>query len=164
MIKKWSIIFAWGSLEILLHTYKINFGHLQAPLRFTIENFRFSWKMMKIWKNLQILKVFIAKKLNFLTPNLSQMMPYTSKNITNVLGESGDTFRYLEHDLVLRRSHPNDSFQKPPFGTYRTILSPPQYETMLNFSGKSTDISKIFFTYTRNTWADIIHSKYQILF
>jgi len=38
-------------------------------------------------KNLQILKVFIAKKLNFLTPNLSQMMSYTSKNITNVFRE-----------------------------------------------------------------------------
>ena len=43
-------------------------------------------------KNLEILKILIAKKLNFLTPNLSQMMPYTSKNITNVFREVWEYF------------------------------------------------------------------------
>ena len=52
---------AQGSLEISLHTYKINFGRLQAPLRFTIENFTFSWKMMKIWKILKFWKFALLK-------------------------------------------------------------------------------------------------------
>ena len=52
---------AQGSLEILLHIYKINFGRLQAPLRFTIENFTFSWKMMKIWKILKFWKFSLLK-------------------------------------------------------------------------------------------------------
>ena len=59
-------------MEIFLRTYKINFGRLQPPLRFSIE-----WKMMKIWKKLQILKIFIDKKFDFLPPKLSQMMSYT---------------------------------------------------------------------------------------
>ena len=68
---------AQGSLEISLHTYKINFGHLQPPLKFSIENWWISWKMMKIWKKLQILKSFIDKKIDFLPPKISQMMSYT---------------------------------------------------------------------------------------
>ena len=67
---------AQGSLEIVLDTYKVRFGWLEAAVKLKSE-FLWNWSILtKIWQNEKI-QIFILKKSDFLNSNLVQIVSHT---------------------------------------------------------------------------------------